>query len=184
MEETSKTSYCKYEKFLDWTLEKQVDEFKMFSLSIHDSHLSLIKNYLWLAAMVVGGDCSLLYYMDFSLRHLTSLQAIVGPCVILSTAISIKVFIDGTSLLLGEKGGAMPNMIDSYIETLQKAHGDDDSHKTIKAKSNLVERFEYRITYLRNITSAKAIKIRTLNQKLVISVWLGAFSAAFYYLFR
>lgn len=53
-----KESYNEYSKFLDWTIEKQIDEYKMFSLTIYDSQMSTVKNYLWLSAMLIGADCS------------------------------------------------------------------------------------------------------------------------------
>lgn len=185
MDKTSdKNSYERYEKFLDWTLDKQIDEYKIFSLTIHDSQLSVVKNYLWLAAMVVGANCSLLAYMDFSLSNLTALQAVTGACVMFSTIISVVTFISGTQLLLAEKGGRVPNITDSYLINLNEAYGPDDSPNVVKVKNRMIAQLQFSIDYLREITSTKALKMRKLNSKLVISVALSSIASFFYYLFQ
>lgn len=179
-----KNSYERYEKFLDWTLDKQIDEYKIFSLTIHDSQLSVVKNYLWLAAMIVGANCSLLVYMDFTLTNLTALQAVTGACVIFSTIISVITFISGTQLLLAENGGRIPNITDSYLTNLKEAYGPDDSDKVVKVKNRMTAQLQHNIDYLREITTAKALKLRKLNSKLVISVILSSIASCFYYLFQ
>lgn len=185
MDKTSdKNPYERYEKFLDWTLDKQIDEYKSFSLTIHDSQLSVVKNYLWLAAMIVGANCSVLAYMDFTLTNLTALQAVTGSCVMFSTIMSVVTFISGTQLLLAEKGGQVPNITDSYLTNLKEAYGTDDSDKVVKVKNRMSAQLQYSIDYLREITSTKALKLRKLNSKLVISVVLSSVASFFYYLFQ
>lgn len=177
-------SYSEYEKFLDWTLEKQIDEYKIFSLTIYDSQLSVIKNYLWLAAMLIGADCSLLAYMNFSLSNLSEVQAIFGSFTVLSGVLSLNVFIKGTKLLLGEKGGVVPNITDSHLKNLKLAYGSDADHKIFVVKNKMSAQLQYSIDYLRDGVSSKALKIRSLNNNLVLSAVLVSNSALFYYLFR
>ena len=101
-----------------------------------------------------------------------------------STIISVVTFISGTQLLLAEKGGQVPNITDSYLTNLGEAYGTDDSDKVVKVKNRMSAQLQHSIDYLREITTTKALKLRKLNSKLVISVVLSSVASFFYYLFQ
>lgn len=101
-----------------------------------------------------------------------------------STIISVVTFISGTQLLLAEKGGRVPNITDSYLINLNEAYGPDDSPNVVKVKNRMIAQLQFSIDYLREITSTKALKMRKLNSKLVISVALSSIASFFYYLFQ
>ena len=173
----SQISYKDYESFTGFTLGKMLDEYKMFVVDLHNSQLNTIKTYLWLSVVIIGAICSALMTTDFHFETITGGQAISISTLLFSCFLSLKTFVSGTRLLLGERGGAIPLMTDSYFGLLESAYGDDGTWTTHQTRQDWIEDLEQKIDYLRDIYNEKGVKIRRLNTNLVCSVYLGSIGA-------
>lgn len=170
-------TFKEYEAFTGFTLGKMLDEFKMFAVDLHNSQLNTIKTYLWLSVVIIGAICSALMTSDFHMRTVTGGQAVSIPTLLFACFLSLRTFVSGTRLLLGERGGAIPVMTDSYFGLIEAAYGADGTFVPLKARQDWIEVLEQKIDYLRDIYHEKGVKIRRLNTNLVCSVYLGSIGA-------
>lgn len=167
------SSWKEYEAFTDVVLNKLLDEHKLFSSDHHKLQLDIVKNYLWLAAIVASAVGAVLSTKEFKLTELSSSDAISLSALMFSALLACVAFIKGTRLLLGERGGLQPVITPSYYALLEKAYGDDESQKTFIAKQEWISELEGAVIYLRTIHTEKAKKIRELNGYLVASACIG-----------
>ena len=72
----SQTSWSEYEAFTDVVLNKLLEEHKLFSSDHHKTQLDIIKNYLWLAAIIASAIGAVLATKSFK-------EALQKPSLIL-----------------------------------------------------------------------------------------------------
>lgn len=176
--------FSDYYAFVDWTLEKQVQEYRLFALEYYNSHLSVVKNYLWLSAIISGAICTVIERFNLSLSSQNPLRSAFMFMLIFSAALSFVAFIRATRLLLAERGGKVPNITDSYLINVQKAYGTNESFNTLRVKHQMIAELQYSIEYLRQIEADKAHKIWALNKYLVIASIFSAVSGFGLFLLR
>lgn len=185
MQMTSNTSekqisFDLYNEFVNWTLDKQTAEYRLFVLELHNTQLSVIKNYLWLSAMIAGAIAAVLATVDVNLSTITSKQAILVPCLLYSIFLCLESFIRGTKLMIGDD---YPVITNSYLQNIADALGDDDSNKTLDVKQRMISEIQGNIDYLREVHSSKGSQIRTLNSNLVIATIVSSIASLFIYIF-
>ena len=175
-------SWNEYKAFTDLVLNKLLDEHKLFSSDLHKIQIDIIKNYLWLSVMIGSAVGAVLATNDFKLTKLSSTDAIAIPSLMFSACLACSTFINGTRLLLGERGGLRPVITPSYYDLLKTAYGEDESHSTLGAKHEWISQLEENIKFLRKIYSEKGAKIRGLNGYLVASASIGLAGATISFL--
>ena len=169
----SQTSWSEYEAFTDVVLNKLLEEHKLFSSDHHKTQLDIIKNYLWLAAIIASAIGAVLATKSFKFSELSLCDALSLSALTVAALLACFAFIKGTRLLLGERGGLRPVVAPSYYELLCEAYGDDESGKPFAVKQNWIRELEGAVQYMRDIHSEKGKKIRDLNLYLVTSAALG-----------
>lgn len=173
-------TYDLYNEFVDWTLDKQIGEYRLYILELHNTQLSVIKNYLWLSAMIAGAIAAVLATTQFSLATATAKQAILVPFLLFSIFLCLETFVRGTKLMIGDD---YPVITNSYLQNINEALGDDKSNKTMDVKQNMVSEIQGNIDYLREIHSKKGTRIRTLNSNLVLATIISSIASLFLYVF-
>lgn len=170
---TSSSTWSEYEAFADVVLDKLLEEHKLFSSDHHKIQLDIIKNYLWLAAIIASAVGAVLSTKPFNFSELSLWDALSLSAMTVSALLACIAFIKGTRLLLGECGGLRPVVAPSYYELLCEAYGDDESGKPFAAKQKWISELEGAVQYLRDTHSMKGKKIRDLNFYLVSSAVFG-----------
>ena len=57
-----------FNSFTDFILAKMLDEYKMFAVDLHNTQLNVVKNYLWLSAMIGTAGGSILAWAELSMK--------------------------------------------------------------------------------------------------------------------
>lgn len=177
----NKPGYDVYDAFLNWTLDKEIEEYRQYTHHLHNTQLMVIRNYLWLAAMIVGAISAVLATIDFNLATISAHTAIGSSILMFSMLIALDAFISGTRLLLGD---AYPVITNSYVDNLKAGFGHDNSGNTIDVKQSLAVDLQHSIDNLRESHTAKALKIRKLNKLIVSSAVITAVGTFFLYVLK
>lgn len=171
-----------FNSFTDFILAKMLDEYKMFAVDLHNTQLNVVKNYLWLSAMIGTAGGSILAWAELSMKSMNALEAIAGPMLLFGISLAVFSFLSGIKLMLGEGDGSRPNPSDTYLHYLNKSYGDDISGKPILGKYDWLSYLDKSLIELRATHTSKAKKIRNLNRYLVASVGTTAFGAVLLFL--
>ena len=171
-----------FNDFNNFVIAKMLDEYKMFAVDLHNTQINIIKNYLWLSAMIATADGPFLAWAKLSFATMDAFESIAGPILMFGIFLAIYSFIVGTRLLLGEKDGSRPNPAGSYLAYLAMAFGDDSTWKPYQARSAWIEHLDKSLVELRQLHSLKGVKIRDLNRFVVASTGTSAIGVIFLYL--
>lgn len=157
MENTSdsRNTWKSYLDLQDFALKAALDEYWHWSSDMHNMQLSIVKNYLWLAAISASAIGAALGTLTTPFSNMNPAHAIAVIFLCSAEICAVYAFISGVKLMLGERGGWRPIAIPSYCELLENARGDDDSFKTAQLKIDLLDSLNKNIDSLRKIHSEK-----------------------------
>lgn len=184
METTQESSetWNDYLGYLDFSLKASLDEYWHWSSDMHNVQLGVVKNYLWLSAIIASAIGAALssYFVPF--KSMNGVQAVAMAALCGGELSAIYSFVSGIRLMLGERDGWRPTTVPSYYDLLDRACGNDQSFKTAQLKIDLLQKFSSDIDSLRKIHSEKGDKIRELNKFTVFSVICGLAGASLLFL--
>ena len=174
MSDTPET-WSQYNAFLDTTLKAAIDEHKLLLVDLDNIHTGILKQYLWLSALLVGAFASLIGFDQPHLSAMDMLQAIYTAGLTTAAAVSIYAFILSIRLLCDS---SIAPITPHYGNQLHEAYGLDKTFKVPDAKQDWILSISDTIEQSRKAYSQTGIRSRTINHALVFSAVLGAFSAS------
>lgn len=99
MSDTPET-WSQYNAFLDTTLKTAIDEHKLLLVDLDNIHTGILKQYLWLSALLVGAFASLIGFDQPHLSTIDTLQAIYTAGLTAAAAVAIYAFIRNSPTLI------------------------------------------------------------------------------------
>lgn len=167
-------NWSEYNAFLDFTLKAAIDEHKLLLVDLDNIHTGVIKQYLWLSALIIGAIASLIGFDQPRFSSMNTVQAIYTAGLTVAAAVSIYAFILSVNLL---SNSSIAPITHHYGEQLSKAYGSDETDHVSVTKQNWILYISDIIERNRKEYNQCGIRSRTVNRAVVFSAVLSAFSA-------
>lgn len=177
---TSK-EFTDYKVFVQFVLKNQLDEYKTLLIDMDNLQSGVIKHYLWLNALLIGGMLSFVNMYFPGIGKLSVFSSVYYAAYVSAVFISSMSFI---KLIILLRGFHLDAPAEFYVTKICDSYGEDEKFSVIKAEDKWIHEMDEKINEARKKYSQIGYGIRKINNFTVLAVWIMFVGTVFVFLDR
>lgn len=173
--------FSDYKNFAQFILKSQLDEYKILLIDMDNLQSGVIKHYLWLNVLMIGGIVSFINLHFHGISELSTLSTIYYSFYVFSVIMSALSFLKLIVLL---KGFYLEAPAEFYAAKLYDSYGSNEKSSVIKTEDQWIHEMDTKINNARKQYSSVGCSIQEVNTSTVWSTGAILIGTIFLFLER